>query len=126
MSPLYFELDDLPIYFDVSDNLPVWETLLSDYGDYVGFNCLWSAAKDFSEMPHFGNIYQELVINRLVHYLCYELGIREDSALLDICIDINAVATSFSINGTSIQSKNDWIEIRDKLERQVGDPDLLN
>lgn len=114
-------------YFDdVSNDLPVWESLLNDYGDSVGSSCLWSVAKNFSEMPHFGNLYQELIINRLVRCLCDELGIEEDSALLDVNFEINARASYFNINGVAIQSKDDWILVRNELEKQVGDPELLN
>lgn len=105
--------------FDVSDDLPAWESILSDYGDSVGDSCLWSAAKESSELPHFGNLYQGLVINRLVRCLCNEFSIEEDSECLDVNFEINAIATYFNINGTAIQSKDDWISVRDKLEKQI-------
>lgn len=112
--------------FDVSDYLPTWESILSDYGDPVGDSCLWSAAKESSEIPHFGNLYQELVINRLIRCLCDELGIEEDSEFIDVNFEINARATYFNINSIAIQSKDDWIAVRNELEKQIGDTDLLN
>lgn len=62
----------------------------------------------------------------MIRCLCDELGIEEDSEFIDVNFEINAAATYFNINGTAIQSEEDWISVQDELEKQIDDTALFD
>lgn len=116
----HFNIDDTSCY------LGEWEAILDDYQAAIDDEEFWRFAKCSDSLPHFGNLYQYLVIYRLIDRFCQDLGIEQDSSMLKFDYFVNAIDTHFSINDVPIQSKKDWYQLRDELEKQIGDPDLLN
>lgn len=87
------------IYADTAANLSVWQQILDSLkpgsSDSI-IDDVWEAARTSAEMPHFGNLCQDIVLGRLKDVL---LQLRPDWQI-DYCV--NAVATDFSVNGTCI------------------------
>lgn len=113
MEDSFFEFDDISCY------LGQWEAILEEYSDIVSIEDFWLVAKEFETVPHFGNLYQELVISRLIQRFCTELDIEQDSDLVEFDYYINAIDTHFYINRQRICDIDDWNEMLDKIRKEM-------
>lgn len=108
-----FDFDDTSCY------LGQWEAILEEYSDIVSIEDFWLVAKEFETVPHFGNLYQELVISRLIQRCCTELDIEQDSDLVEFDYYINAIDTHFYINRQRICDRGDWYEMLDEIRKEI-------
>lgn len=104
---------------DTSWYLGQWETILDEYGDSVCAEEFWLTAREFSTLPHFGNLYQESVIQKLITLFCAELDIVQDSNIIKFDYYINAIDTHFYINDREICDTDDWYEILDEVREEI-------
>lgn len=97
-------------YLDIAQNCSVkceeWEKILDHYNESVSDDEVWEIARQFEDLPIFGNIYQRLVLNRVLFHFCEETG--QDEADLDLFYFINSSDTHLAINGTDICTIDDY------------------
>ncbi|HGO5809718.1 TPA: hypothetical protein ACK3JP_001108 [Mannheimia haemolytica] len=113
MIDTFFDLDDTSCY------LGNWEDILKEYDDCLSVEDFWHSAKEFDTVPHFGNLYQERVILKLIARFCIELNIEQDSGLVEFDYYINAIDTHFYINSQRICDIDDWNEMLDKIREEM-------
>lgn len=98
----------LNIYDNCSSVIEEWEEILERYDDCPSEDDVWEIAKESKELPILGNIYQSLILDRIVSHFCEETGLDEEA--LDIYLFINSVDTHLSINGKYIYSVQDYLD----------------
>lgn len=104
---------------DTSCNLGDWEEILEEYDDSVRVEDFWRSAKQFESVPHFGNLYQELVILRLIARFCIVLDIEQDAEVVKFDYYVNAMDTHFYINDQKICDIDDWYEMLDEVREEM-------
>lgn len=50
---------------DTSPTLADWESILNAFNCNITEDEVWEAARQYNDVPHFGNIYQELILEAL-------------------------------------------------------------
>ena len=65
-----FNLDKL------SPNIENWLTILARYNDGVSDNEIWDAVTGLPILPDFNNVYQELIMRKIVQHFAYEVESR--------------------------------------------------
>ncbi|WP_077477566.1 MULTISPECIES: hypothetical protein [Rodentibacter] len=102
----------------ISPALTGWENVLYQYDCCVEDEEIWALVRGSEVIPHFGNLYQSLVLNRL-ESLFFELtGLEEDD--VNIFIFINGFDTHFCINGIAVNDESrfqDTVKMFKKLQR---------
>lgn len=90
------------IYRDTASAFEDWLKILrrlgcsSYWSSYALADAVWEVARTHEEIPHFGNIAQELVLTAIERWLFDE---RPDWT---VAYEVNALASWLNINGTNI------------------------
>lgn len=98
----------LNIYDNCSSVIEEWEKILDQYDDCPSEGDVWDIARESKILPILGNIYQSLVLNRIISHFCEETGLDEEA--LDIFIFVNSYDTHLRIDGKSIYSVQDYLD----------------
>lgn len=97
-------------YFDISLNCSpkceAWEDILDHYGEWISDDEVWEYARHSEECPILGNVYQHLLLNRVLSHFCEETGCDEGE--LDLFVFINSIDTHLMINNWDICSIEDY------------------
>lgn len=97
-------------YFNIAQNCSrkceEWEEILSHYNDWVNDDEVWEIARQSESIPILGNIYQQLVLDRVLSYFCQETGKNESD--LTLFYYVNSIDTHLEINGTDICIVDDY------------------
>ncbi|MFC0323664.1 hypothetical protein ACFFHT_08895 [Gallibacterium melopsittaci] len=104
------------IYRNCSPKYDEWEEILNHYQDYVEDEDIWKIARESKELPILGNIYQNLVLDRIISHFCDETGVEEED--LDIFLFINSIDTHLVINGWDICTVADYWGCIDKFKKK--------
>lgn len=97
-------------YFDITQNCShkceAWEMILAHYRDEVDDDEIWAIARESETLPILGNIYQNLVLDRVLTHFCDETGRSEDE--LKLFYWVNSIDTHLVINDWDICSLDDY------------------
>ena len=104
---------------DVSSNVEDWLKILDRYNDDVDDDNIWESARGLSdEIPEFNNIYQELIMMKIVRHFANEVGVNISD--LDFETYTNCQDSSLTIEGNTIHDEEDYDnaieEYRERLE----------
>ena len=109
---------------DVSSKVKDWLEILDRYNDDVDDDDIWNSASRLSdEVPEFNNIYQELVMMKIVKHFADEVGVKVSD--LDFEKYANCQDSSLTIEGTTIHDEEDYDnaleEYRDRRDGRYTD-----
>ncbi|THA18356.1 hypothetical protein [Rodentibacter pneumotropicus] len=102
----------------ISPALTGWENVLYQYDCSVEDEEIWALVRGSEAIPHFGNLYQSLVLNRLASLFLELTGLEEDD--VNIFVFINGFDTHFCINGMAVNDESmfqDTVKMFKKLQR---------
>ncbi len=91
---------------DVSYQVASWEAIL-DYlspGEEISDSLVWEKARESEDLPHLGNIYQDLLLSRITD-LAKGRG-------LELSYYVNALDTRLYHENDSISDLNDFLKIK--------------
>lgn len=92
---------------DVSSKVEDWLEILDRYNDDVDDDDIWNSASRLSdEVPEFNNIYQELIMMKVVKHFADEVGVEVSD--LDFETYANCQDSSLTIEGTTIFDEDDY------------------
>lgn len=91
---------------DVSSKVEDWLAILNRYNDNVNDDDIWSSATGLSYQPQFSNIYQELIMMKIVKHFADEVGVEVSD--LDFETYANCQDSSLTIEGNTIFDENDY------------------
>ena len=92
---------------DVSSNVEDWLKILDRYNDDVDDDDIWESARGLSdEIPEFNNIYQNLIMMKIVRHFANEVGVKVSD--LDFETYANCQDSSLTIEGNTIHDKDDY------------------
>lgn len=91
---------------DVSSKVEDWLEILNRYNDNVNDDDIWSSATGLSYQPQFSNIYQELIMMKIVKHFADEVGVEVSD--LDFETYANCQDSSLTIEGNTIFDENDY------------------
>ncbi|QEH09310.1 hypothetical protein FWK45_02420 [Histophilus somni] len=99
------------MYYDnnVSQNLADWEDILYHFNATIEDSEVWEVARSFKEIPHFGNIYQSLVIGRLESLFFEHIGLEESDERIKVFTFVNGLDSHFCINGEAINTLDEFM-----------------
>ena len=83
-----------------------WEKILEHYNDYVSDDEIWEYARESKDLPVLGNVYQSLVLNRVLNHFYEETGKNEED--LKIFEFVNSIDTHLVINDFDICTAQDY------------------
>lgn len=110
---------------DVSSNVEGWSKILDRYNENVNDDDIWELATGLSYLPQFSNIYQELMMMKIVQHFANEVGVEVSD--LDFEMYTNCQDSHLTIEGTSICDKDDYDnaieEYRERLEDRDAEED---
>lgn len=111
---------------DVSSNVEDWLKILDRYNDDVDDDDIWESARGLSdEIPEFNNIYQELIMMKIVRHFANEVGVKLSD--LDFETYANCQDSSLTIEGNTIHDEEDYDnaieEYRERLEDRDAEED---
>lgn len=114
---------------DVSSKVKDWLEILDRYDDDVDDDDIWNSANRLSdEVPEFNNIYQNLIMMKIVQHFADEVGVEVSD--LDFETRTNCQDSSLTIEGTTIFYENDYDnaleEYRDRRDGRYTDDDEDN
>lgn len=95
---------------DVSALVPEWETILEKLGEAISEEEIWEVAKCNDDLPHFGNIYQDLLLSR-IKYLT-----EEKFPSITVDFDVNSIASGLYLDNERIYDADTFIEKLEALE----------
>lgn len=108
---------------DVSSKVKDWLEILNRYNDDVDDDDIWESAKGLSYLPQFSNIYQELIMMKILQHFANEVGVEVSD--LDFETYTNCQDSSLTIEGTTIFDENDYDnaleEYRDRRDGRYTD-----
>lgn len=96
----------LNIALNCSHKCEEWEDILDYYHDWVDDDEVWEIARHSETLPVLGNVYQSLVLNRILSHFCEETGQREED--LKLFFFVNSIDTHLVINDWDICSADDY------------------
>lgn len=96
----------LNISCNCSHKCEAWENILEHYDDYVEDEEVWEIARESKKLPILGNVYQYLVLSRVLSHFCDETGLVEEE--LDLFFFVNSIDTHLVINNWDICSEDDY------------------
>ena len=92
---------------DVSSKVKDWLEILNRYNDDVDDDDIWNSASRLSDdVPEFNNIYQELIMMKIVRHFANEVGVKVSD--LDFETYANCQDSSLTIEGTTIYDESDY------------------
>lgn len=111
---------------DVSSKVDDWLEILDRYDDNVDDDDIWNSANRLSdEVPEFSNIYQQLIMMKIVQHFANEVGVEVSD--LDFETHTNCQDSSLTIEGTAIYDESDYDnaleEYRDRRDGRYTDED---
>lgn len=92
---------------NVSPNVENWLTILARYNDEVSDNEIWDEVTGLPILPDFNNVYQELVMRKIVQHFAYEVEVTV-SDLEFVYMHIERQYSSLIIEDTAICSEEDY------------------
>lgn len=99
-------------YFNIAQNCShkceAWEEILDHYSDWVNDDEVWAFARESETLPILGNVYQRLVLDRVLSHFCQETGLSEDD--LELFSYVNSIDTHLVINDWDICTVDDYWE----------------
>lgn len=109
---------------DVSSKVEDWLEILDRYNDDVDDDDIWNSASRLSdEVPEFNNIYQELIMMKVVKHFANEVGVKVSD--LDFETYANCQDSSLTIEGSTIHDEEDYDnaieEYRDRRDGRYTD-----
>lgn len=107
----HIDVNFIPSFYmnSVSSALTGWENILWKFDRCVEDEEIWTIARGSDDIPHFGNLYQRLVINRL-ESLFFELTGRDESdESVTVFTFINGYDSHFCINGDAIDDERSFL-----------------
>ncbi|MGX2956086.1 hypothetical protein [Ursidibacter arcticus] len=96
----------LNIPLNCSRKCEAWEDILSHYNDWVADDEVWEIARQSEKPPILGNIYQRLVLDRILSHFCEETG--KDESDLTLFYYVNSIDTHLVINEWDICTEEDY------------------
>ncbi|MGC7559829.1 hypothetical protein [Pasteurella sp. PK-2025] len=104
---------------DTSPTLADWEVILNAFNCNISEDEVWEIARQYSDIPHFGNIYQNLVLNRLKLLFWQLIELEEGEIDININYDINARSSYFYIEGDCIYNESDFLNKVDSIKAML-------
>ena len=101
---------------DTSPTLADWESILNAFNCNITEDEVWEVARQYNDVPHFGNLYQELILEALKQLFWRLVELDEGEIDINISYDINAISTHFYIEGDFICSKSDFLNKVDSIK----------
>ena len=92
---------------NVSPNVENWLTILTRYNDSVSDNEIWDEVTGLPILPDFNNVYQELVMRKIVQHFAYEVEVTV-SDLEFVYMHIERQYSSLIIEDTAICNEEDY------------------
>lgn len=92
---------------NVSPNVENWLTILARYNDGVSDNEIWDAVTGLPILPDFNNVYQELIMRKIVQHFAYEVEVTV-SDLEFVYMHIERQHSSLVIEDTAICNEEDY------------------
>lgn len=83
-----------------------WEEILYHYRDDVSDEDIWEYARESKELPVLANVYQNLVLDRVIAHFCDEANVNVED--LDIFVFVNSIDTHLVINDWDIGRVDDY------------------
>lgn len=92
---------------NVSPNVENWINILARYNDEVTDNEIWDAVTGLPILPDFNNVYQELVMRKIVQHFADEVEVTV-SDLEFVYMHIERQYSSLIIEDTAICNEEDY------------------
>ena len=92
---------------NVSPNVENWINILARYNDEVSDNEIWDAVTGLPILPDFNNVYQELVMRKIVQHFADEVEARV-SDLAFVYMHIERQHSRLTIEDTTIYNEEDY------------------
>ena len=92
---------------NVSPNVENWLTILARYNDGVSDNEIWDEVTGLPILPDFNNVYQELVMRKIVQHFADEVEVTV-SDLEFVYMHIERQYSSLIIEDTAICNEEDY------------------
>lgn len=106
---------------DVSSNVEDWLKILDRYNDDVDDDDIWESVKGFSYLPQFSNIYQELIMMKILQHFANEVGVEVSD--LDFEIYTNCQDSHLTIEGNTIHDEEDYDNAIEEYRERLDDRD---
>ena len=106
---------------DVSSNVEDWLEILDRYNDYVTDDEIWEAVQGCDFLPSFSNIYQEIIMFKIVRHFAKEVGVEVSD--LDFEMYTNCQDSSLTIEGTTIYGEDDYDNALEEYRERLDDRD---
>ena len=106
---------------DVSSNVEDWLKILDRYNDYVTDDEIWKAVQGCDFLPSFSNIYQEIIMFKIVRHFAKEVGVEVSD--LDFEMYTNCQDSSLTIEGTTIYDEDDYDNAIEEYRERLDDRD---
>lgn len=106
---------------DVSSNVEDWLKILDRYNDYVTDDEIWEAVQGCDFLPSFSNIYQEIIMFKIVRHFAKEVGVEVSD--LDFEMYTNCQDSSLTIEGTTIYGEDDYDNAIEEYRERLDDRD---
>lgn len=102
---------------DTTDDLSGWVDMLQAMGGISESELLaeaWSVAREFENVPHYGNIFQGVVLSNLERVICDKYPFLETESY------VNALDTHFYVNGEPIGCMDELSDLLASEELQAA------
>ena len=106
---------------DVSSNVEDWLEILDRYNDYVTDDEIWEAVQGCDFLPSFSNIYQEIIMFKIVRHFAKEVGVEVSD--LDFEMYTNCQDSSLTIEETTIYGEDDYDNALEEYRERLDDRD---
>ena len=106
---------------DVSSNVEDWLKILDRYNDDVDDDDIWESVKGLSYLPQFSNIYQELIMMKILQHFANEVGVEVSD--LDFEIYTNCQDSHLTIEGNTIHDEEDYDNAIEEYRERLDDRD---
>lgn len=106
---------------DVSSNVEGWTNILDRYNDNVNDDDIWESVKGLSYLPQFSNIYQELIMMKILQHFANEVGVEVSD--LDFEIYTNCQDSHLTIEGNTIHDEEDYDNAIEEYRERLDDRD---
>lgn len=103
----------------VSPNLSGWEDILFHFDSDIEDQEVWEIARQCKDIPHLGNIYQSLVINRLESLFWEQIGLDYQSDQITLFTFVNNFDSHFCINDQAVNTLDDFIAKVDEIKSTI-------